>query len=318
MTIPPRFLDELRSRLTLSEIIGQKVSLTRAGREFKACCPFHNEKTASFTVNDDKQFYHCFGCGAHGSVIDFAMQMENLSFIEAVEALAAQAGMQVPQASPQEVARAKKQKDIHALLEEATSWMEEQLRSLPYRSAYDYIIQRGVSEEALRAFRVGFAPSDGQALRQYLTAQGYSDAQMIEAGVLRPGKDGRAPYAFFRERIMFPVTDRRGRVVAFGGRILPDHLRAPDRGDYVPAKYMNSGDTPLFDKGRMLYGASQAAQAAQDGQPLLVVEGYLDVMACCRAGFRGGGAFGHGIDGRPDFTRMADDPGGGKGARSLF
>lgn len=287
MTIPPRFLEELRSRLTLSEIIGQKVSLTRAGREFKACCPFHNEKTASFTVNDDKQFYHCFGCGAHGSVIDFAMQMENLSFIEAVEVLAAQAGMQVPQASPQEVARAKKQKDIHALLEEATRWMEQQLRAPANRAAYDYMIGRGVPEDLLGAFRVGFAPEDPQAIWQYLLAQGYTEAQMLEAGVLRPSKKGREPYAFFRGRIMFPVTDRRGRVVAFGGRILPDHLRPPDRGDYVPAKYMNSGDTPLFDKGRMLYGAPQAAQAAQDGQPLLVVEGYLDVMACCRAGFRG-------------------------------
>lgn len=287
MTIPPRFLDELRSRLTLSDIIGSKVRLTRAGREFKGCCPFHKEKTPSFTVNDDKQFYHCFGCGAHGSVIDFVMSHDNMSFIEAVEALAAQAGMQVPQSSPDDIKKAQKAKSLHALLEDAAKWMEAQLRAPENADAYKYITGRGVSEELLAAYRIGFAPAGRQALRTYMTAQGYTDAQMIEAGVLRPpGKSGE-PYAFFRERVMFPVPDRRGRIVAFGGRILPDHLRTPDKGDYTPAKYMNSSDTPLFHKGRMLYGEPHARQAAQDGQPVIVVEGYLDVIACAKGGFRG-------------------------------
>lgn len=287
MTIPPRFLDELRSRLSVSDIVGRKVRLTRAGREHKGCCPFHKEKTPSFYVNDDKQFYHCFGCGAHGTVIDFLMAHDNLSFPEAVENLAAEAGMQVPKASPEEVKKADKAKSLHALLDEATRWMEEQLRSPRHADAYNYITQRGVSEELLNAYRIGFAPADRQAIRSHLKSQGYADKDMIEAGVLRPpGKDGQ-PYAFFRDRIMFPVPDRRGRIVAFGGRILPDHLRPPETGDYTPAKYMNSSDTPLFHKGHMLYGEPHARQAAIDGQPVIVVEGYVDVIACAKGGFKG-------------------------------
>lgn len=287
MTITPRFMDELRTRLTLSDIIGRKVRLTRAGREFKGCCPFHNEKTPSFYVNDDKQFYHCFGCGAHGDVIGFTMQHDNQSFIEAVEALANEAGMEVPKASPQEVQKAKKRKGLHALMEEATRWMEKQLRAPENAEAYRYMVERGNSEEQLNNFRVGYAPTDPQAIRKAMHALEYTDKDMIEAGVLRAGKQGKEPYAFFRDRIMFPVQDRRGRVVAFGGRILPDHLRPPDRGDYTPAKYMNSSDTPLFHKGGMLYGEPRARQAAIDGQDILVVEGYVDVMACVKAGYDG-------------------------------
>lgn len=287
MTIPPRFKEELRTRLTLSELVGRKVRLTRAGREFKGCCPFHNEKTPSFYVNDDKQFYHCFGCGAHGDVIGFAMQHDNLSFIEAIEALASEAGLEVPKASPQEIKKAKEEKSLYSLLEDATRWMEAQLRDPSNQQAYRYITERGNTEEQLNAFRVGYAPHDGQAIRKAMQALDYTDAQMIEAGVLRAGKQGREPYAFFRERIMFPVQDIRGRVVAYGGRTLPDHLLMPNSGDYVPAKYMNSSDTTLFDKGRILYGMPRARQAAVDGQPLVVVEGYVDVMACIKAGYHG-------------------------------
>ena len=287
MTIPPRFKEELRTRLTLSDIIGRTVRLTRAGREFKGCCPFHNEKTPSFTVNDDKQFYHCFGCGAHGDVIGFAMQRGNLSFIEAVKELAQEAGLEVPEQTPQEVERAKKAKGLHALMEEATRWMEAQLRAPENKEAYRYIAERGNTDEQLYNFRVGYAPLDGQAIRKAMQALGFSDAEMIEAGVLRPGKSGREPYAFFRERIMFPVPDRRGRVIAFGGRTLPDHLLAPNSGDYTPAKYMNSSDTPLFHKGSMLYGEPRARQAAIDDKPVIVVEGYVDVIACAKAGFDG-------------------------------
>ncbi len=280
-------MDELRSRLSVSDIVGRKVRLTRAGREFKGCCPFHKEKTPSFYINDDKQFYHCFGCGAHGSIIDFLMAHDNLSFPEAVESLANEAGMQVPQASREEVQKANKAKSLHALLEDATRWMEEQLRSPEHAAAYKYITERGVSEELLNAYRIGFAPADRQAVRTHLKSKGYEDKDMIEAGVLRPpGKDGQ-PYAFFRDRIMFPVPDRRGRIVAFGGRILPDHLRPPETGDYTPAKYMNSSDTPLFHKGRMLYGEPHARQAVIDGQPVIVVEGYVDVIACAKGGFKG-------------------------------
>lgn len=287
MTISPRFMEELRSRLVLSDIIGRKVRLTRAGREHKGCCPFHNEKTPSFYVNDDKQFYHCFGCGAHGDAIGFAMSHDNLSFIEAIEALAGEAGMEVPQATPQEIAKAKEEKSLYSLMEDATRWMEGQLRAPENNSAYRYIVDRGNTEEQLNNFRVGYAPADAQAIRKQMLSMGYNDAQMIECGVLRAGKDGREPYAFFRERIMFPVPDRRGRIVAYGGRILPDHLRPPDRGDYVPAKYMNSSDTPLFHKGSQLYGEPRARQAAIDGHSVIVVEGYVDVMACAKAGYPG-------------------------------
>ncbi len=280
-------MEELRSRLVLSDIIQRKVRLTRSGREFKGCCPFHNEKTPSFYVNDDKQFYHCFGCGAHGDAIGFAMQHDNQSFIEAIESLAQEAGMEVPQQSPQDIQKSKEEKSLYSLMEEATRWMEAQLRDPANRGAYKYVTGRGMSEEQLNNFRVGYAPADRNAVRKAMQALGYTDKQMIEVGILRAGKDGREPYAFFRERIMFPVPDRRGRVVAFGGRILPDHLRPPDKGDYVPAKYMNSSDTTLFHKGGMLYGEPRARQAALDGHPLIVVEGYVDVVACAKAGYSG-------------------------------
>lgn len=288
MAIPPRFLDELRSRITLSEIVGKKVKLTRAGREYKGCCPFHNEKSPSFYVNDDKQFYHCFGCGAHGSAFDFVMNLENYSFIEAVESLAQKAGMQVPQSSPQEIEKAKTEKSLYTLMDEAAKFMERALREPGAKTAREYMLkERGVPEEVVSAFRIGYAPEDRQALRKHLAQMGYSDPQMIEAGLLKKSDKSPEPYAFFRDRVMFPVPDRRGRIVAFGGRILPDHLRAPDRGDFKPPKYINSSDTPLFHKGGMLYGEPHARQAASEGQNIVVVEGYLDVIACWRAGFRG-------------------------------
>lgn len=287
MAIPPRFLDELRSRITLSDVIGKKMRLTRAGREFKGCCPFHNEKTPSFYVNDDKQFYHCFGCGAHGSVIDFTMRHDNLSFPEAVETLAQAAGMQVPRSAPEEIEKAKREKSLYTLMDDAAKWMEEQLRQPANKVPYDYMRDRGVPDEILDSFRIGYTPADMQTMRKYLSLKGYTDEQMIEAGVLKTSDKAKEPYAFFRERVMFPVADRRGRIVAFGGRVLPDHLRAPDRGDFKPPKYINSPDTPIFHKGKMLYGEPHARQAASEGQQIVVVEGYLDVIAAFRGGFRG-------------------------------
>lgn len=287
MAIPPRFLNELRDRVLLSEVIGRRIKVTRAGREFKACCPFHYEKTPSFTINDDKQFYHCFGCGAHGSAIDFVMQNDNLSFPEAVELLASQAGMQVPKQSPQEVAQAKKEKSLYSLLDDTTKFFQQTLRDSKNGDAQRYLSERGIGSEIAEAFQIGFSPVDGGALYQYLKAREYTDAQMIDAGVMRKSTRGGDPYAFFRDRVMFPVTDKRGRVVAFGGRVLPDHMRPPDQSGNTPPKYINSSDTPLFHKGQMLYGGSQARQAAVDGQNLIVVEGYLDVIACFEFGFKG-------------------------------
>lgn len=285
MSLPPRFLDQLRDRLTLSEIVGRRVRLTRAGREFKGCCPFHKEKTPSFYVNDDKQFFHCFGCGAHGDAIGFVTRHDNLSFIEAVEQLAAAAGMEVPKESPQEIERQKQEKDLYSLLDTAARFFEDQLRLSANADALDYLKKRGLREDTIAAFRLGFAPADGQALRRVLKSQGYDDARMIETGVLHAGRDGREPYAFFRDRIIFPVSDRRGRVVAFGGRILPEHLRPPARGDYKPPKYINSAENPLFHKGKNLYAQAQARRAAADGKTVIVVEGNVDVIAAHQAGF---------------------------------
>jgi len=299
MSIPPRFLNELRDRLSLSEIIGKRVKLTRAGREFKGCCPFHNEKTPSFTVNDDKQFYHCFGCGAHGDVINFAMQHDNLSFIEAIEQLAAQAGLQMPEQTPQDIKKAREEKNLYTLMDEVTSYFEQTLQSPEGDVARNYMDDRGMGQSLRENFRVGFAPADRHAMIKLFKDKGYSDHQLMEAGLVRKSKRDGSLYAFFRDRIMFPVMDLRGRIVAFGGRILPDHLRPPDTGDYTPAKYMNSGDTAIFHKGRTLYGEAQARQAAHDGHTMLVVEGYVDVMACVEAGFRGAVA--------PMGTALTDD-----------
>lgn len=287
MSLPPRFFDEIRSRLALSDVIGRRVKVTRAGREFKACCPFHHEKTPSFTINDDKQFYHCFGCGAHGDVIKFVMEHDNLAFMDAVEMLASEAGLSVPKPSPEAAAHAKKTNDLYDLLEEATIFFQDYLNTPKNQDVRDYIKERGISAEMLDMFRIGFSPDDGQELRRYLKDKGYSDKEMITAGLLRPSTKGGEPYAFFRDRVMFPVPDRRGRIVAFGGRILPQSIRPPQRRDFSPPKYINSSETPLFHKGRMLYGEPTARKASAEGLPIVLVEGYMDVIACVQAGIRG-------------------------------
>lgn len=280
-------MQELRDRLTLSEVIGRKVKLTRAGREYKACCPFHGEKSPSFYVNDDKQFYHCFGCGAHGDAVGFTMQFGNLSFIEAVETLAQQAGLQVPQQSAQEVEASKREKSLYALMDDTTKFFEKNLRDSKTQDALKYLKERGLSDDIIASFRLGYAPADGQSLRAHLKALDYTEDQMIEAGVVRRSDKGKEPYSFFRDRVMFPVADRRGRIVAFGGRVLPEYIRPVLQGVNKPPKYINSAETTLFHKGKMVYGESHARQAAAEGQKIVVVEGYLDVIACFQGGWRG-------------------------------
>ncbi|WP_119679046.1 DNA primase [Indioceanicola profundi] len=277
MALPPQFLEELRSRLGLSDVVGKRMRLTRAGREFKAPCPFHNEKTPSFYLNDQKGFFHCFGCGAHGDIIGFVMRHDNLSFMEAVELLAGEAGLQVPKATPQERQKFERQKTLFDLVERACRYFEAQLRTSAGRAALDYLKGRGLEEEAISRFRLGYAPQDGAGLRHELISAGFSEAQLVEAGLFKRPDDGRSPFAFFRNRVMFPVTDRRGQVVAFGARIL----------EGTGPKYINSADNPLFHKGRLLYGMSRARQAASDGQALVVTEGYMDVISCVLAGFGG-------------------------------
>jgi DNA primase len=281
MKFPREFLHEIKDHLTLSAIVGQRVPLQRAGHEFKACCPFHDEKTPSFTVNDAKQFYHCFGCGAHGDVIGFVMAYDHLSFPDAVKTLAAEAGLQLPAQSPQAIKEAQARETLHRLSEDAAAWFHERLADPDHRQALKYLGERGVTAAQIEAFRLGYAPPDGRLLRRYLQECGYSDEDMIAAGVVRRSSRTRKAYCPFRDRIIFPIADRRGRVVAFGGRLLPDHLRSPpDRNQTdAPPKYLNSGETLLFRKGRMLYGEAQARHALDQSRPLIEVEGYTDVLA---------------------------------------
>ena len=277
MAFPPAFLDELRSRLPLSEVIGKRIRLTRAGREFKACCPFHNEKSASFYVNDDKQFFHCFGCGAHGDIIGFTMRHDRLSFPEAVESLAGLAGLQVPRDTPVEREKFDAEKRLYQVMERAAAWFSEQLFAPHGREALNYLRQRGLNEDCIRKFQLGFAPNDGQALIKKMTSEGFKLDELLTLGLARRNEERNEVYGFFRNRVMFPVGDRRGRAVAFGGRVM---------GEGEP-KYLNSPDHPLFHKGKLLYGLSRARAAITQDQPIIVVEGYMDVITLVEAGFTG-------------------------------
>ncbi|MBI3419799.1 MAG: DNA primase [Proteobacteria bacterium] len=277
MPFPPEFLDELRNRISVSEVVGRRVKLIRKGREFGACCPFHNEKTPSFTVNDQKGFFHCFGCGAHGSAIDFIMRQENRSFPEAVEVLAGLAGMQVPQSTPEETQRFEKEKNLYTLIEDAAKWFEEQLHKPAGAGALKYARSRGLTDEIISRFRLGFAPNDGQALLSHLSGKGYTPQQMQESGLAKKAENEDRMYSFFRGRLIFPVGDRRGRVVAFGARLLEGE----------GPKYINSAEHSLFHKGTLLYGFSRARAAAADNKPLIITEGYMDVIRLVDAGFAG-------------------------------
>ncbi|HSR54899.1 MAG TPA: DNA primase, partial [Alphaproteobacteria bacterium] len=274
MAFSNRFLDEIRARAGLAERISRKVKLTKRGREYLGLCPFHNEKTPSFTVNEDKGFFHCFGCGAHGDVIGFVMRTENLSFPEAVERLADEVGLEVPASTPEERARAEQAVSLYAVTEKACAWFESELRSPRGAAARDYLAGRGLDEEAIARFRIGYAPDTRHGLKTALSGNGVTESLLVTAGLLIVPEDGRASYDRFRGRVIFPIFDRRGRVVAFGGRIL---------GDGTP-KYLNSPDTPLFQKGQLLYGWSHALKSARETGTLVVTEGYMDVIALIRAG----------------------------------
>lgn len=277
MNFPPHFLDEIRARFALSSLVGRRVKLIKKGREFHGLCPFHNEKTPSFTVNDDKGFFHCFGCGAHGDAIGFEMRMGNLSFPDAVEKLATELGMEVPRATPEERARDARRASLYEVMEAATRFYEQQLRSPAGREGMAYLRRRGLSDSTIAAFRLGWSPSSPRrdALRRALVSETMPETLLLEAGLLKASDHEGGSFDLFRERVMFPITDRRGRVVAFGARTL---------GDGQP-KYLNSPETPLFHKGHTLYGLAQAQTMARDQGRLLVVEGYMDVIALHQAGF---------------------------------
>lgn len=274
MAFPPQFLDEIRARIGLSDLISRNVKLVRRGREHTGLCPFHNEKTPSFTVSDEKSFFHCFGCGAHGDAIGYVMQAEGLSFPEAVEKLAGEAGLQMPVETPEAREREKRRAGLLDVMEAACQHFERALRSPQGRGALAYLTDRGLTEETIARFRLGFAPA-GNALRTALMSDEMPEALLREGGLVRKPDDGRPSYDFFRDRVIFPIADARGRVIAFGGRTM---------GDGEP-KYLNSPDTPLFDKRNTLYGLHIARRAAYDAGRVIVTEGYMDVIALAQAGF---------------------------------
>jgi DNA primase len=283
MALPPSFLDELRSRVSLADIAGRKVTWDRrksnhAKGDWWAPCPFHQEKTASFHVDEPKGFYYCFGCQAKGDAITFLREADNLSFMEAVEECARMAGMEMPAPDPKAAAQARARATLTEVMEQAVQHYRMQLASAAGADARAELARRGLDGDAIARFELGFAPPGWEGLRTALTAKGVESDQLLETGLVRPSDRGRAPYDTFRNRIMFPIRDARGRAIAFGAR-------AMDPGD--GAKYLNSPDTALFDKSRTLYNHGPARAACAKGAALVVAEGYMDVIALARAGLEG-------------------------------
>ena len=268
--IPQSFIDDLLVRTDIVELIDSRVRLKKAGKNYQACCPFHNEKSPSFTVSQEKQFYHCFGCGAHGNAIGFVMEYDGLEFPDAIEELASMQGMQVPReqsiggsANSQPAVS----KDLFELMNQIARFYESNLKSAPH--AVEYLKGRGLTGEVVKRFNIGYAPSDWDQVRRRFGASRDHEQLLISGGMLITRDNGPGSYDRFRDRIMFPIRDKRGRVIGFGGRVL---------GDGTP-KYLNSPETPIFHKGRELFGLYEVKQAHKDPRRILVVEGYMDVVA---------------------------------------
>ena len=281
MSLPPGFLDELRTRTSLSQVVGRKVTWdTRKSNQGKgdmwAPCPFHQEKTASFHVDDRKGFYYCFGCHAKGDAISFVRETENVGFMEAVEIIAREAGMPVPKRDPAAQVKADKRTQLAEVMEQAVQYFRLQLKTANAAAAREYLAGRGLSETVQDRWEIGFAPDARQGVFAHLTGKGVAADLVIDAGLAARPDDGRDPYDRFRGRIIFPIRDARGRAIALGGRAMEPNARA---------KYLNSPETELFDKGRSLYNLGPARQAAGKGAPLVVAEGYMDVIALSEAGF---------------------------------
>ncbi len=274
MAFPPNFLDDIRTRLPVSSVVGRRVRLIKRGREYVGLSPFSNEKTPSFTVNDEKGFYHCFSTQEHGDIFTFLMKTQNLSFVEAVERLAEEAGLEMPRATPQEAAEAVRETKLREAAESGCAFFEQMLHAPEGRHALEYLRNRGLTDATIKRFRLGYAPN-GNLLKTKLTARGVNENLLLETRLVSPGKEGRESFDFFRDRVMFPILDMRGRPVAFGGRVM---------GEGEP-KYLNSPDTPLFHKGQMLYGFSLARAPAGDKREVIVAEGYMDVIGLAQAGF---------------------------------
>jgi len=273
MPLPPNFLDELRARTPLQALIGRSVRLSRSGRESKGCCPFHGEKTPSFYVYDDH--FHCFGCGEHGDAITFVMKSQGAGFMEAVESLAAEAGLEVPKASPAEAEREAKRANIHEVLQAAAKTYQSWLFAPEGAAALNYLRQRGLTDATIKKFGLGWSGEGRGTLANALSRHGIKPDQLIEAGLMKQGDFG--PVDMFFSRVMFPIQDRRGTITSFSGRIL---------GDGTP-KYVNGPETPAFSKRRSLYGVNFAREAVRKGDALIIVEGQMDVIALSQAGFGG-------------------------------
>ena len=272
MAVPPEFIEDLRQRVPLSDVVGRRVKLIRKGRRHSGLCPFHAEKTPSFSVVDDDGFYHCFGCGVHGDAISFLREMDGLEFMEAVERLAEMAGLAVPRTVPQDPAASRQRKAALDILEETTLFFEAALWRDDGRDATRYLKQRGLDSAIVKTYRIGYSPRMG--LRAALKDKGFSDEDMLAAGVIRKSDRDGSLYDYFRDRVMFPIENRQGKVIAFGARAL---------GDAQP-KYLNSGEGPTFSKKAVLYGWVQAREGLRRNLPLVVAEGYMDVIAIHHSG----------------------------------
>lgn len=279
MRFPPHFLDEIRARLAVSQVVGRRVQLKKAGREWKGLSPFKTERTPSFFVNDQKGFYKCFASGEFGDIFTFVMKTEGLSFGEAVERLAGEAGLALPKPVAQDAEEAGRRDErtrLLGIIDASVAYFEAALKGPAGREARKYLERRGLTAGTIARFRLGYAPAGRGALRAHLSGLGYSIEEQVASGMLIGGEDIAEPYDRFRDRVMFPIEDLKGRAIAFGGRALSAD---------APAKYLNSPETPLFHKGGLLYNAHRARQAGFESTRLVVVEGYMDVLALDQAGF---------------------------------
>src|SRR5262245_32445438 len=272
-------LEDILRRTDLVQLVGRRVKLERRGRIFWGLCPFHKEKSPSFKVENERRHYHCFGCGAGGDAFKWLQETEGLSFPEAVQRLAGEAGVELPAWTPEDEARETRRKSLYEIIEIACTFFEEQLTTKRAGdAARRYLQSRGLEPGAWKRFRLGYSPDANTALMDHLRGKGVALADMVEAGLVRAAEDDKPARGFFFDRVMFPIADPRGRVVAFGGRGLS--------ADAKP-KYINTGETLLFAKGRLLYNFAMAREAALKGAPLIVAEGYMDVIALIEAGFAG-------------------------------
>jgi DNA primase len=274
MRYPPSILDDIRARLPVTAVVGRRVKLTKAGREWRGLSPFNAEKSPSFYVNDQKQFYHCFSSGKHGDIFSFVMETEGLGFSEAVERLAAEAGVTLPKLTAESVQQEKQRAGLAEAMEFAAAFFREELKGARGRDARAYLAGRALTGAVAEKFGIGYAPQERFALRDHLAGKGVSAEVMMEAGLLVHGEEIAVPYDRFRDRVMFPIQDAKGRVIAFGGRALSKD---------VQAKYLNSPETPLFHKGATVYNLHRARKAAHEKDGLFLVEGYVDCIALDRA-----------------------------------